>query len=124
MRIIIVEDDSAVRESMLLLLRQMDFDPSAYESAEAFLADVQPAPQDAVLVDLGLPGISGTQLISQLKSLQHPPHIVVMTGSPLSALRREMPTLKDVSLLRKPLEPETLNTLLTGLQQSGETNGA
>jgi two-component system NarL family response regulator len=69
MKVSIVEDDVLLRENLKLLLSG---EPgisvvSAYGSAEEALATIKRARPEILLADIGLPGMSGVDLIRQLK---------------------------------------------------------
>jgi DNA-binding NarL/FixJ family response regulator len=72
-RVAIVEDRREIRESLTLLLdsTQGFRVSSSYSSMEAALPGISPGTTDIVLVDLGLPGMSGTEGIRILKN-RHP----------------------------------------------------
>lgn len=81
MRLFIVEDDPRLRESLHLLL---DGEPSVdvvgvAASAESALDDPAMNEADVVLSDLGLPGMSGVELIRRLKQAQPRREIVAYT---------------------------------------------
>lgn len=113
MKVIIIEDDSAVRESLLLLLRQLDFQPVAYASAEAFIDAEPPDCGDVLLVDIELPGMSGAELIELVRKQPRPPRMVLMTGKPQSTLDRVQQAIGPIQVLRKPLDIERLARVLT-----------
>ncbi len=63
---------------------------------------------DVVLLDLIMPQMDGFEVCGKLKALQDPPEIVLMTGiSQPEHLDRAM-DLCAATLLRKPLEPDTV----------------
>jgi two-component system, sensor histidine kinase and response regulator len=63
---------------------------------------------DVVLLDLIMPQMDGFEVCGKLKALPQPPEIVLMTGvSDPNHLHRAM-DLCAASLLRKPLESETV----------------
>ncbi len=69
LNILIVEDEEAIREMLVMILEQAGFSITAMENAEdslQFLAD-NPLP-DLLLLDWMLPGISGVKLAQRLKS--------------------------------------------------------
>ena len=66
-RILVVEDETAIREMICFVLEQNGFQPieaEDYDTALSFLIDPYP---DLVLVDWMIPGGSGIQVIKQMK---------------------------------------------------------
>lgn len=66
-RILVVEDETAIREMICFVLEQNGFQPMEaedYDSALSFLIDPYP---DLVLLDWMIPGGSGLQVIKQMK---------------------------------------------------------
>lgn len=82
-RLAIVEDDPEVRQLVYQYLhRQPEFDcVIVADSAEAFLAELPEAvPPQAVLLDLGLPGMSGLELLPLLRTRLPGAEIVIQTA--------------------------------------------
>ncbi|MEM8878775.1 MAG: response regulator [Pseudomonadota bacterium] len=104
----IVEDDHAVSDSLVMLLRQLGRPVHAYTDAESFFAHGIPEPEETVVVDLGLPGMNGSRLIQWLQSLRQPPRIVVITGQSQAGLDRMMQGLAVPHVIRKPLSAEAI----------------
>ena len=77
----IVEDKHEIRESLLSLL---DSSPgfqcvAACASAEAALTEILPRQPDVVLMDIGLPGMSGIECIQKLKELTPKTQMMMLT---------------------------------------------
>jgi DNA-binding NarL/FixJ family response regulator len=72
-RVAIVEDLLEVREGLMALINGADGFQcrAAYRGMEEALKEVQPSSIDVILVDLGLPGMSGTEGIGVLRD-RHP----------------------------------------------------
>ena len=81
MRIAIVEDDRFLLENLRILLsgEQGITVTGAYSSAEEAIPGVTGAPPDIMLTDLGLPGISGIDLIQKIKTTMHDIEIMAYT---------------------------------------------
>ncbi len=76
-RISIVDDDASIREALKSLMRSVRFSVDAYASAEEFLASERVNETACLILDVHLPGMSGFDLQSQLKSErpEHPHHL-------------------------------------------------
>ena len=80
MRLLIVEDDAALRQSLAAQLRAADFtvdEAGTASEAEYFAAEF--AVQLAI-VDLGLPDRSGVDLITRLRAARHTFPVVILTA--------------------------------------------
>ena len=75
----LVEDDARTRDAYAAIFRGTPGFrcASVHESAEDALAHFKPAKHHVLLVDIGLPGLSGTELVAQLKA-RHPGLLVLM----------------------------------------------
>lgn len=72
-KIAIVEDDKIIRDGVVELLRFQKevITVTPFESAEQFVQEVEALEPDVVLMDIGLPGLSGTDCVQNTKP-QHP----------------------------------------------------
>lgn len=76
----LIDDDEAVRGSLSLLLEAADFEVVTYESAEAFLCNLDGIEDGCVVTDVRMPGMSGMDLVYQLQDLGSALPVVVITG--------------------------------------------
>jgi FixJ family two-component response regulator len=77
--VLIVDDDRRIRESLTVLLSSFDMHAVAFGSAAEYLAYPQPDIPACLILDVGLPDISGLELQDRLAHGHHP-HIVFITG--------------------------------------------
>jgi DNA-binding NarL/FixJ family response regulator len=80
-RVVIVEDDPGIRESLgELLRRSAAFNlAGSYADGESALAEVPKIKPDVVLMDINLPKIDGVECVRQLKPLAPATQFVMLT---------------------------------------------
>jgi FixJ family two-component response regulator len=107
----IIEDDAGVRDALAELAHGLGHPVRSYRDGESFIGVEPPLPDDVVLVDLGLPGMSGEKVIGWLRKLGRPPRIVVISGQAKGDIDLALRGLPGLRLLRKPLAPEAITAL-------------
>lgn len=80
MRILVVEDESALRNQLHDQLEAKGYSVDAAADGEEGLFLGREYPMDLAIVDIGLPGISGIELIRRLRELQRPFPILILTA--------------------------------------------
>ena len=80
MRILVVEDEPTLRSQLSTQLEARGYSVDAAADGETGLYLGREYPMDLAVVDLGLPGISGIELIRQLRALQRPFPILILTA--------------------------------------------
>jgi two-component system response regulator RegX3 len=78
-RILIVEDEPSLSEPLAFLLKREGYDVEVTEDGRAALAAFDRAGADLVLLDLMLPGLSGTEVCRELRSQSSVP-IIMLTA--------------------------------------------
>ena len=70
-RIIIVEDNKTIRDGLSLLINATDGLKcvAKYKDCESMLLDIKEDKPDLVLMDIGLPGMSGIEGIKKVKEI-------------------------------------------------------
>ena len=82
-KIAIIEDQKATLDSLSILLNGSNSIQvtGAFSSGEDALEELPKIAPDVVLVDLGLPGITGIDVIAELKNVLPGTEILVLTGN-------------------------------------------
>jgi two-component system response regulator RegX3 len=75
--VLIVEDEESLADPLAFLLRKEGFEATVVTDGPAALAEFERAGADIVLLDLMLPGMSGTDVCKQLRSRSSVPVIMV-----------------------------------------------
>ena len=76
-RILVVEDEPAIRDSVVYALKKEGFDPHAVADGEAALEEARREPYDVVVLDLMLPKLSGLDVCRALRAESDVPVIVL-----------------------------------------------
>src|SRR6266851_2049488 len=117
----------SMREGLISLLRSAGFATQAFASAEEFLSLAHRDNVACLILDVGLPGISGLELQSELTATvsNHRTPVVFMTARDDEATRQRALKGGAVDFLRKPVRREALlNAIHLALQQNdGKTRG-
>ena len=104
----VVDDDESVRESLPDLLRQFGFAAEAFSSAEAFLASDVVGETNCLLLDVAMPGMSGPELLQELRSRRQEIPIVFITAQRDEGVRPRLLAHGAVECLFKPFSETAL----------------
>ncbi|MDD3354490.1 response regulator transcription factor [Zoogloea sp.] len=80
MRILIVEDDPLLADGVAQLLRGAGFTADYVGSGEQAEAALATETFDLMVLDIGLPGIDGLELLSRLRARHNPIHVLMLTA--------------------------------------------
>lgn len=104
----VVDDDSAVRESLQWLLESVELNVKGFASANELLAEANEDWRGCLVVDLRLPGMSGLDLMDQLKRRGVKLPSIMITGhGDVSAAVRAMKA-GAIDFIEKPFNDEIL----------------
>ena len=113
--LLVIEDDQIARQSIVELIGEGDVETVAVGTAEKAMTELRTKHYDCVVLDLGLPDMSGFDLIERIKIEIGNIPIIIYTGKELShkeemELRRLAETIivKDVRSLERLLDETAL----------------
>lgn len=78
-RILVVEDEPAIRDALVYILRGEGFDVASVEDGEAALAAARAEDYDLMILDLVLPRLSGTEVCRRIRE-ESPLPIIMLTA--------------------------------------------
>ncbi|HET9480277.1 MAG TPA: response regulator [Candidatus Polarisedimenticolia bacterium] len=104
-KILVVEDDRALRVATTRMLEAEGYVVTGAADGLEGIARAERARFDLVLLDVGLPGLDGLEVLARLRQLAQPPRVVVMTAddTPETMLRAVREQAYDY--LTKPFPP-------------------
>jgi len=111
-RVLVVEDEAYVRDSLLEILRARGFDVSAAASVDEALERLARAPVDAVLSDLKMPKQDGLELVRRMQALSPDVPVLILTGHGTVASAVECLRAGATDYILKPVEPDALELSL------------
>jgi FixJ family two-component response regulator len=102
--IAVVDDETGVRRALERLLRASGFRVTGFPSAEAFLARDPPDAPDCLVLDIGMPGMSGIDLQVTLAARGESIPTVVITAQDDPRTRARSLAAGAAAYLTKPLD--------------------
>lgn len=103
----IVDDDEAVRTSMVFVLQAVGFNVSGYVDASDFLARGQ-FDQGILISDVRMPGMNGIELARLLRERGSTMPIILTSGNASNALKVDAMSAGVAAILEKPVELATI----------------
>ncbi len=79
-KIYIIDDDEALRDSLVWLLESSGYRVESFESAESFLAAYSDSMTGCLVLDVRMPGMSGLELFEELRSRHCTLPVIFITG--------------------------------------------
>jgi FixJ family two-component response regulator len=115
----VVDDDESVRESLPDLLRELGFSVRSFSSAEEFLTSDCIDETKCVILDIGMPGMTGPELQQELKQRGQKLPIIFITAQRDETIRSQVRQQGATECLFKPFtDTDLLAALNTALRVS------
>jgi FixJ family two-component response regulator len=117
-RVFVIDDDAAVRGSLLSLLRSVGLQATTFSSAAEFLSSHKPDVPSCLVLDVRLPGVGGIEFQAELaKANIHIPIIFITGYGDIPMTVRAMKA-GAVEFLTKPFrDQDLLDAVRTGLDR-------
>src|SRR5262245_26791096 len=103
-RVLIVDDEPSVLTLLQLAFEQREWDLVTADTGEAALDSFRAARPDVVLADKNLPGISGVDVIREIRKTNEDLGIILMTGYASAESAQETLNLGIDEYVQKPFE--------------------
>lgn len=106
--ICVVDDDAAVCDAAGIVFEDAGFEVRRYANGEAFLSSLRPNQHICLLVDAGLPGISGLDVLVRFRQQNPRAPAIMITGSSDVAMAVRAMKAGAFDFIEKPAYPEDL----------------
>ena len=110
-RILVVDDDQAVRNSFELALEDLGYELDTAETGEKGLEMGKANKYDLIYLDLRLPGMSGVEVLHEIRKGNKDTPIYIITAfhkDYFDELRMTQQAGIDFQLLRKPIDSDQI----------------
>ena len=106
--VMVVDDDSGVRNAMRVLLRSVGLNSMLFASAQEFLAAYQPSQVGCLVLDIRMPGMSGLELQQELNLRGAVIPVIFMSGHGDIPMAVEAMQHGAFDFLQKPFRDQDL----------------
>ncbi len=104
--VLIIDDESGIRESLKGILEDEGYAAATAESGEAGLQLLSSRVYDVVLLDIWLPGIDGLETLEKIKESADAPEVIMISGHGTIETAVRATKLGAYDFLEKPLSLE------------------
>ncbi len=107
-RILVVDDDPDMCEFLVTLMTRNGFDAEGLTDSTKAIGALQDGAFHLLILDMLMEGMSGTELLEQIRKMDRDLSVIVVTGYP--SIENVITSLKHqaADYVRKPVEPEAL----------------
>jgi CheY-like chemotaxis protein len=119
-RVLVVDDDPGVRQSLQLLLSDEEHAVTCVASGPEALELTTRETFDVIVTDYRMPDMTGAELAAELKArFDPPPYCILLSGTP-NEVKPSMPGATElVMVLGKPFDPARLIRVVTQVGRLG-----
>ena len=100
----VIDDDAIIRDSVALVLTRNGFCVQTHDSAAEFLHHVDADNTACVITDVRMPGMSGIELLAELRERRHAFPVIVITANGDVPLAVEALKRGALNFLEKPFD--------------------
>jgi len=120
-KVLLLDDDPNLRAVLSDILKARGFEPVPVETGAAALARIAPQDIDVALIDLKLEGISGLEVLREIKARSPETECIMLTGHASQTTAIEASNLGAYSYFQKPYE---VDQLLAAIRRAAEKHAA
>ncbi|MBI4610734.1 MAG: response regulator [Candidatus Rokubacteria bacterium] len=111
-RILVVDDDAHVAETMAELLREAGYQPETCTDSVAAFRRISEVAYDLIVSDIMMPDFDGLLLLSLIKAQTPSPEVILVTGFSTRERARQAMTHGAFAYLEKPFDSAELLALV------------
>jgi DNA-binding NtrC family response regulator len=117
MKILLIDDDAACLKHLAYVLEMGKHECHAFTVPEQALCAYGQETYDAVITDMGMPGLNGVQVLQQIRALNPEAEVIIVTGNWDTESAIAAVNCGACAYLIKPLKLLDLMSVLKRLEQ-------
>lgn len=110
-----MDDDDTVRRALRRVIASLSFVPVEFASGEEFIAALAEGGFACAMIDLHMPGLNGTEVISRMHHLGYRVPAIIITGGDVPKMRERCLKAGASAYMIKPVEREAVNDEIQSL---------
>ncbi len=110
--VLVVDDDNLLRRLVVEQLARSDFDAVAAETGHAALEILREQDYDVVMLDIMMPDLSGLEALRQIRQLDDPPEVIMLTADTSLATGIEAMRFGAYDYLTKPATLDEIEAVI------------
>jgi two-component system, NtrC family, nitrogen regulation response regulator NtrX len=107
-RILLIDDDAGIRDSMRMPLEYEGYEYSSAASAEEGIAAIQRESPDIVFMDIKMPGMDGLEALTKIKAIDESLPVVMISAHGSASVGAEATRRGAIDFVEKPFGAERL----------------
>ena len=120
-QILVVDDDRALRHVLAELLKGAGHDVEQAADGHEALQRLDAGACDIVLLDIGLPGVSGLDVLAHAKAAASPPIVIMMTADDTPETLLAAVSRQAYRYIRKPFAPTAIIDVVEDAIQNAQS---
>lgn len=111
-RVLVVDDDNLLRKLVVEQLSRADFDAAPAATAREALENLREQDHDVVLLDIMMPDISGLDALREIRKIDDPPEVIMLTADTSLATGLEAMRYGAYDYLTKPATLDEMEAVI------------
>lgn len=124
LKILVVDDEKEVCEYTASHLKRKGYDPMVANAPDEALVIIKEQNPDIMVLDVNLPGMSGTELLKIVRQFNTKIKVLMISGYPMSLQDPQFNGLNISEFMQKPVPLSALDSMLakiTNKEKDGHT---
>lgn len=111
-KILIADDEESIRDGLSAMLEEEGYRTTVAEDGKRTLGFLEKKPFQLLLVDLLMPGLTGMELLQEVKKRNLPIEVIIITGNGTISTAVEAMRAGAYDYLTKPIDPNRLRSIV------------